>query len=225
MFPIIAVVSVGMALPVAGCAEKVEVAPPVVAVAPPPPPPPPPAPEPPPPPPPPAPPPPPPPPPPPHATGKIKLVGAKVRIPSEVEFDIGKATIKQTPKTKVVMTELIAFLKENTQISKLQVQGHTDNKGAEDMNQKLSQARAEAVVAALVAQGLDAGRLDAKGFGSSQGFMVKGKPTPNDTDAHRAMNRRVEFVVLQLNSQDWTVPDPDAVAAPAATPAAPAPAK
>jgi outer membrane protein OmpA-like peptidoglycan-associated protein len=77
------------------------------------------------------------------------------------------------------------------------------------MNQKLSQARAEAVVAGLVAAGIDAGRLDSKGFGSSEGFLVHGKPTPNDTVAHKAMNRRVEFVVLRLGDTDWNPPAAD----------------
>jgi K(+)-stimulated pyrophosphate-energized sodium pump len=90
----------------------------------------------------------------------------------------------------------------------MQAQGHTDNTGNEDANVKLSQARAESVVAVLVAAGIEAGRLDAKGFGSSVGYKVHGKETPNDNDKHRAMNRRVEIRVLQLGGTDWTVTEP-----------------
>jgi hypothetical protein len=115
----------------------------------------------------------------------------------------------------MLLGELVAFFQANAQVTKLEVQGHTDNVGAEDMNQKLSQARAESVMAALVAKGIDAGRLSAKGFGSSVDYRDHGKDIPNDTPAHRAMNRRVEFHVLQLNNQDWAAPPEDAVVVPA----------
>jgi outer membrane protein OmpA-like peptidoglycan-associated protein len=207
--PVVALVSAGFTVPMVGCGGgevKAEVKAPVVEVAPPPPPPPPP---------PPvvvAPPPPPPPPPPPaapHATGKIKLRGNQVIIPGELEFNIGKPDLKTNAKTKVLVDEVVAFMKDNPQITKMQVQGHTDNTGNEDANVKLSQARAESVVAVFVAAGIDAGRLDAKGFGSSVDFKLHGKDIPNDNDKHRAMNRRVEIRVLQLGGTDWTVAEPN----------------
>jgi outer membrane protein OmpA-like peptidoglycan-associated protein len=214
--PIVAVVTAGFIVPVIGCGGEVKaevktppvptvevVAPPpppvpVVVAPPPPPPPPPPA-----------------PPPPPVATGKIKLHGRRVVIPGELEFDTGKATLKQNPKTKMLLGELVAFFQANPQVTKLEVQGHTDNVGNEDFNVKLSQDRADSVAAGLKAAGVDAGRIVTKGFGSSVDYKDHGKDIPNDSDKHRAMNRRVEFHVLQLGGQDWAAPPEDA--APAAT--------
>jgi len=71
---------------------------------------------------------------------------------------------------------------------KVEVAGHTDNTGTADHNQTLSEGRAKAVVDALVKDyGIDAARLQAKGYGAT-------KPVaPNDTDDGRAKNRRVEL--------------------------------
>ena len=71
---------------------------------------------------------------------------------------------------------------------RLAVQGHTDNTSTPAHNQQLSEARATAVVAALAAQGIAVGRLQAAGFGQSQPLA------DNATEAGRAKNRRVELV-------------------------------
>jgi outer membrane protein OmpA-like peptidoglycan-associated protein len=72
---------------------------------------------------------------------------------------------------------------------RLNIVGHTDNKGSADYNLSLSQRRAAAVVASLVSQyGIDAGRLTSEGAGMTRPLA------PNDTDEGRAKNRRVELV-------------------------------
>ena len=78
-------------------------------------------------------------------------------------------------------------LKDNPNI-KIEIQGHTDNKGNAGYNQKLSQSRADSVRAYLVSHGIDVGRLTSKGFGMSQPLV------PNNTEANRTLNRRVQFV-------------------------------
>jgi OmpA-OmpF porin, OOP family len=73
--------------------------------------------------------------------------------------------------------------------AKIELQGHTDNRGNADKNKALSQSRAEAVLNALVALGIGADRLSAAGFGAD-------KPADtNDTNEGRAKNRRTEVVV------------------------------
>ncbi|HUP90883.1 MAG TPA: OmpA family protein, partial [Solimonas sp.] len=70
---------------------------------------------------------------------------------------------------------------------KLEVGGHTDNVGQPAANQKLSEARAQAVQAALVAQGIAAARLSAKGYGDTRPVA------DNRSEDGRAKNRRVEL--------------------------------
>lgn len=73
---------------------------------------------------------------------------------------------------------------------RLAVQGHTDNTSTPAHNQQLSEARAQAVAAALAAQGIAAGRLQPAGFGQTRPLA------DNATEAGRALNRRVELVKL-----------------------------
>src|ERR1019366_3248697 len=70
----------------------------------------------------------------------------------------------------------------------LEVQGHTDNVGADAYNMHLSQARADSVRAYLVAHGISPDRLVSKGYGFHQPLV------PNNTDGNRALNRRVQFI-------------------------------
>lgn len=86
---------------------------------------------------------------------------------------------------------MVDFLTFNPGL-KVEIAGHTDNSGTEEANARLSQGRANAVVRALVAKGIPAERLTAKGYGSSQPIA------PNDTPANKQLNRRTEFRVLSI---------------------------
>lgn len=103
-----------------------------------------------------------------------------------IYFDTGKAIVK--PESDAALAEIAKMLKADPTL-KLNVVGHTDNVGGMDSNMKLSMARGEAVVQALVARyGIAADRL--KGYGVSSLAPV----ASNDSDAGRAKNRRVELV-------------------------------
>jgi len=105
----------------------------------------------------------------------------------DVHFDTGKATIK--PESEPLIVQMAEMLKSNPGL-KVAVEGHTDNVGKSQDNQVLSQARAQAVMDALVAKGIPADRLQAKGFGDT-------KPVAdNRSDEGRGKNRRVELVKL-----------------------------
>lgn len=102
-------------------------------------------------------------------------------------FDTGKATIQ--PSSKTCLDEVAKLLKKNA-AWKMTIEGHTDNIGAKETNMKLSQQRAEAVRAWLVAHGIDGGRLLARGLGDS-------KPVSDNTSEDgRAKNRRVALVKM-----------------------------
>lgn len=102
-----------------------------------------------------------------------------------ISFDTGKATLR--PDSDAVLGEIAKLMKANA-AWKLSVEGHTDNVGAKAANQTLSEQRAAAVVAWLVAHGVDKARLTSKGFGDTRPVA------DNATDDGRARNRRVELV-------------------------------
>ncbi|NIG52018.1 OmpA family protein [Chitinophaga sp. Cy-1792] len=104
----------------------------------------------------------------------------------QIQFETGKSDIKAG--SHAILDEILksAVVAEGL---KLGVYGHTDNVGNESANQQLSEARAAAVKAYLLSKGLDAGRIESKGFGSS-------KPVAdNNTNEGRAQNRRVQVVL------------------------------
>ena len=107
------------------------------------------------------------------------------RIALSIHFDTGKATIK--PESQKIVAEIAALLKGNPGLQ-VSIEGHTDNTGTPQGNKTLSDDRAKAVVAAVVAQGVEASRLAAVGWGQDKPIA------DNATDEGRAKNRRVEVV-------------------------------
>lgn len=107
------------------------------------------------------------------------------RAPVYILFDTGKAELKADGQAAV--QQIVALLKAAPDW-KLSIEGHTDNVGQPADNLKLSQARAEAVMKAVVAQGIDAKRLGAAGRGQTQPVA------DNGSEGGRAKNRRVELV-------------------------------
>ena len=73
---------------------------------------------------------------------------------------------------------------------KIEISGHTDSKGSAEMNQKLSENRAKAVVDYLLKAGIPTNRLTFKGYGKDQPIST------NETEVGRQLNRRTEFTIL-----------------------------
>jgi outer membrane protein OmpA-like peptidoglycan-associated protein len=103
-----------------------------------------------------------------------------------IYFDTGSDRLR--PESAPTLKEIAAMLQEHAELA-LTIEGHTDNVGNASSNQTLSEKRAAAVKAALVADyGVEGTRLETAGFGA-------GKPAgPNDTPEGRQTNRRVELV-------------------------------
>ena len=102
-----------------------------------------------------------------------------------ITFETGKADLK--PESMVEINRIAKLMQENPGLE-FEVQGHCDATGSDKVNDPLSQKRAEAIVAALVEQGIALARLTAVGKGSHQPIAT------NSTDEGRAKNRRVEFI-------------------------------
>jgi outer membrane protein OmpA-like peptidoglycan-associated protein len=120
----------------------------------------------------------PPPPPPPPAKGtRIATVG-------ETYFDFNKATLK--PAAHNVLDDAVQTLRQNPSL-RVEVSGHTDSVGSDKYNQRLSERRADAVKRYLVQQGIEASRIDARGYGESRPVA------DNSTASGRAQNRRAEI--------------------------------
>jgi OmpA-OmpF porin, OOP family len=86
---------------------------------------------------------------------------------------------------------LVSFLREN-QSAEIELSGHTSSEGDAGMNRSLSYRRVKSCKDYILLQGIDAGRIIAVGFGPD-------KPVaPNDTEANRALNRRVEMRLVKL---------------------------
>lgn len=116
-----------------------------------------------------------------------RKLDADGRIALYINFDVDKATLR--PDAGPVIAEIVKLLTSDPAL-RLSVDGHTDGTGTAARNRELSLQRAQAVVAVLVARGIEASRLEAQGFGPD-------KPLVQETDdASRAKNRRVELVRL-----------------------------
>ncbi len=102
-----------------------------------------------------------------------------------INFDTDKTAIK--PDSQPTVGEIVKLLTANAGL-KLEVQGHTDNAGTPAHNQSLSEGRANAVVGALMSQGIAMNRLTPKGYGQSKPIA------DNANEDGRSKNRRVELV-------------------------------
>ncbi len=118
---------------------------------------------------------------------KVDKDGCKVSFLFKVNFEYNSDVL--TSDSLGSINEFKVFLNDNTGYN-AEVQGHTDSKGRDTYNQKLSEKRASAVQAKLIELGIDKDRLSAKGYGESEPVA------DNATDEGRATNRRVEAKLI-----------------------------
>ena len=126
--------------------------------------------------------------------------GVQIPLPSTVLFTFGKSDLN-TAQAGPYLDKIASLIK--TKSSKpVAVEGHTDNVGTLEANQTLSEARAKVVRDALLARGVPAERLKAEGF-AFQRPMVS-----NSSEEGRALNRRVEIMILDEKVENITAGEP-----------------
>jgi outer membrane protein OmpA-like peptidoglycan-associated protein len=125
-----------------------------------------------------------------EASGLVKLTCEKIEIKDSVYFDSGSDRIQERSFT--LLNQVAGVLQQATQIKRLRVEGHTDDRGKDAMNLQLSQRRAASVMAYLLERGVADNRLTSEGYGETKPI------SDNKTAAGRSQNRRVEFVVLEM---------------------------
>lgn len=146
-----------------------------------------------------------PPPPPEPPPQRVEVEETRIRVDEKIHFAFDRADI--APESDDLLREIAQVINDNPQITRIRIEGHTDDEGTADYNQDLSERRANAVLERLIENGVDPERIVAAGFGLTRPIA------DNGNDEGRALNRRVEFNIL-----DQTGEPPPATAE--ATPAA-----
>lgn len=142
---------------------------------------------------------------------------SKPVVIDNIFYDFDKATLR--PESKKALDEMIKMLNDNTNVT-IELGAHTDRKGTDQYNERLAQRRAQSVVDYLIAGGIEAARLEAKGYGESVPKTINKKMAkqfdflkegdvlteefilalpPEQQEIADQINRRTEFKVLRTN--------------------------
>jgi OmpA-OmpF porin, OOP family len=115
----------------------------------------------------------------------VIVTATEIKITQQIHFEFDKDIIRR--ESFPILDAVVDVLVKNPKI-KIEIQGHTDNKGSPVYNKGLSDRRAASVKKYLIGKGVEAPRLTSKGYGMEVPIV------PNTTDQNRALNRRVQFV-------------------------------
>ena len=131
---------------------------------------------------------------------KVVLKKDRLELPGQIVFENASAVLK--PESDAAIAQLKQYLDETPRVTKLRIEGHTDNSGTPAGNETLSGQRALAVKTALVAKGIKPERLLAVGFGQNKPIA------DNTTEEGKTKNRRTEFHVAELGGKKYLGLDP-----------------
>lgn len=121
----------------------------------------------------------------------IRIEGHQILYTGDIHFEYNSALIRRSDDSYRTIGLVARFLTQNPQIRMVEIHGHTDDRGSDPYNDSLSFRRASAVRRALIDRGISPNRLVAFGHGERQ------PRASNETIQGRALNRRVEFRVVE----------------------------
>ncbi|MCU1279869.1 MAG: hypothetical protein JWM53_3415 [bacterium] len=125
----------------------------------------------------------------PDSGGAVVIAGGRFELPENVLFESSRATI--SPRSEALLARVADKIKANPGLKRVRIEGHSDDLGTARKNHDLSQARADAVRAFLMAKGVEPERLQAIGYGDTRPLDKR------RTGEARAKNRRVELIVVE----------------------------
>jgi len=117
---------------------------------------------------------------------RARIEGNRIALDGRIEFDYDSANLR--PGSESLLNDVVFILRSNPAM-RVEVQGHTDNAGADDYNLRLSHSRAYSVLDYLRTKRV-INQLSARGYGETTPIAT------NDTNAGRQTNRRVEFAII-----------------------------
>jgi outer membrane protein OmpA-like peptidoglycan-associated protein len=128
----------------------------------------------------------------------VRIAETSIEILEVVHFEYNKAVIQK--RSFKLLDDVARVIVAHPELQQIRVEGHTDDRGNDAYNKKLSQARAESVQLYLIERGVAANRLQAVGYGEENSIA------DNKTEAGRTQNRRVEFKIVDANAQKPSAP-------------------
>jgi outer membrane protein OmpA-like peptidoglycan-associated protein len=136
-----------------------------------------------------------------------KVFPQKMIVIPNIYYDYDKATLR--PESKLVLDSILIFFKENPDLT-VELGSHTDSRGSDEYNNKLSQARAQSAVDYLVEKGIPVERLVAKGYGKTMLLNNCTTGAPCSEEEHQK-NRRTTFRIVsaKLNLESIQPEDKD----------------
>jgi OmpA-OmpF porin, OOP family len=132
----------------------------------------------------------------------VKVNGAKLQAPGEIVFQPDSAAFADDAGNHAVLTEIKAYLEQSPRVTRLRIEGHTNNVRPTDQSLQLSGQRALTVKNWLRDNGINEGRLLAVGFGDTQPVASNADP------AGQAQNERIAFRIAELDGKPYLGADP-----------------
>jgi outer membrane protein OmpA-like peptidoglycan-associated protein len=133
---------------------------------------------------------------------KVKVNGAKLQVPGAIVFQPDSATLARDAGNEAVLSEVKAYLEQSPRVTRLRIEGHTNNLRPAEQSLALSGQRALTVKHWLRENGIRDGRLLAVGFGDTQPIAS------NENAAGQAENERIAFRIAELDGKPYMGPDP-----------------